>query len=759
MNRLFSPLRFSIISLITCGLPLAAQPTDNPVTASGIDLGDYDASWVETMVDWSNVTVTAAVPDAPMDQLPLIQDEIFTLSAAGGGVLYFPAGTYHLGDHLYLAAGVVLRGATPSTDHAIGDHTVGAGQVRTYAQTYAPPTRFQFPFYSHDWSNNMRPGGAAGSMRSDFFKSIQVARRDGAEIVSDATAASRLGIVNIDIDSAFISIADRAPGDDTWGTTIPKNRISARQILIFGNRMNNAFVPEPSIPLANQNAWQIWPTRTRGKIDISSGGYTLVANNAVMDLHYNYHVLGDAAAPVMDIRFDVDPATPAPPLAESYRNNSGQRIVTEDGGHGLFHAGRKVNYIRPSDGYGIRINHIQNYANGHTPIQEPSKYRDGIGIIGNFVFTTTRVAILAAGNGLVIHANAVLDIPPSLPKPYTIQETGRARIAINTTPLFQNRAVDITGGYNVVLSDNYLLVTPGRTSGGVTFTPDGEAARIVLEASAMDFANWIVRNNVAHSDFAIQGMRYINGLQFINNTFHGGSLSVNSIPEASQGRVGTVAFEGNQATEIYVQYVIRPRGVSIIDGGGNTPTPEERTIAGLIPDNPDLIDGDDGDDLDDNPPETASLVMDTASIPGVEILFPRRGDLAGLVAGEWVDVYVRVTRDPEDPLATVGFEDEPVIVQVFDGVTGYPAAGTISANYWNCGDPSTTGPVGVFMHLVDPDPVTGHLGAGLYQGSWLVPEGFRDYGLLVAEVRVAPQASIYNPGYWVERNWAFVEED
>lgn len=737
---------------------LPAQPADNPVAASGVDLGDYDASWVDTMVDWSNATVTSAVPDAPDDQLPVIQEEIFDLSEAGGGVLYFPAGVYNLGGNLYIADGVVLRGAPPPEANAVGAYTTGSDNIRTYDPVYSPPTRFQFPYYEHDWGNNMRPG-AAGSVRDEYFKRIQVGKRDGSGIAPDATAASNLGIVNIDIDSAFISIADRAPGDETWGISIPKNRISAHNILIFGNRLNNAFVPEPGIPESNQNAWQIWPTRTRGKIDVSTGGHTLVANNSVMDKHYRYHVLGDTSAEIMDIRFDVDPASPSPPLAESYLNRQGQRIVTEDSSHGLYHEDRKVNYVRTSDGYGIRVNHIQNYANAHTPVQEPSKYREGLGIINNFVFTTSRVALVGAGNGLVVHANAVVDIPSSIPKPYTLEENGRSRIPINNTPLFQNRAVDITGGYGVVISDNYLLVTPGRTSGGVTFTPDGEAARIVFEASAMDFADWVVRGNTAHSDFEIRGLRYINSLQFIDNTFHEGSLTVNAIPSASQGRVGNIYFEGNTASRIRAQYVIRPLGMEFIDGGGNSPVPEEVTIAGLPPRDSDLIDGDDGDDIDDDAPGTASLVMDTASVPGIEILYPRRSDVGNLVPGEWVDIYVRVTRDPDDPAPAIDFEDEPVIVQVFDGVTGYPPNGTISSEYWNCGEPASSGPVGVFMELVDPDPATGHLGGGLYQGAWLVPEGFREYGLMVAEVRVAPQASIYNPGYWVERNWAFLSDD
>ena len=65
------------------------------------------------------------------------------------------------------------------------------------------------------------------------------------------------------------------------------------------------------------------------------------------------------------------------------------------------------------------------------------------------------------------------------------------------------------------------------------------------------------------------------------------------------------------------------------------------------------------------------------------------------------------------------------------------------------------------LHLLDagPNEEIVHVGGGLYQGSWLVPEGFREYGLMVAEARVAPQASIYNSGYWVERNWAFLSDD
>ncbi|MCC5808392.1 MAG: hypothetical protein JJU00_18840 [Opitutales bacterium] len=806
----------SFLGLLLMAVPVFAQPTDNPVTASGIDLGGYDGTWTDGMVDWTNVLTTAASPGGA-DVTALVQTEIFDLSEAGGGVLYFPAGTYHFSDDLFLADGVVLRGATPAASNAVGSYT--GDPVRVYNPTYAPATRFQFPFYQHSIFNNMRPGDA-DSIRDQFFKRIEVGKRGFDEneneiILPDATHASNLGIVNIDIDSAFISINDRG-ADQTWGTSIPKNAITAQNILVFGNRINNAFVPEPGIPTANQNAWQIWPTRTRAKIDAVTAGNTLICNNAVMDKHYRYHVLGDDSVNVMDIRAIGDSAAQ---LEESYLNNNGERILAGGSGLDWFDpdTGFAHDWIFPSDGYSIRLNHVLNYTTAHAAPQEPSKHREGMGLINNFTFGTTRVGIMGAGNGLVLHNNVRVDFLPSQTKWEFINEQGTARIT-NNSATQENRGIDVTGGHDVRITSNYVQVRRGTFASGY-LTIDGEGLLLQESSSTHHPTNWLIKDNTLHSYIGIYRVIYSNGVEFVNNRVYGNGVQLDGSRNGYMGRTGgtyPVIFRDNVANAVFSRYNIKPRNYVMIDLGGNSPTAQNRE--------------------EGNAGVTPEMALETDAVPGLEILYPTRAGMAGVTPGSVMTLRVRVTRDPADEVPVLG-------LKAYDGISGYPANNsTGEIVYWDVkrtdsftvdtgtgfiGSPShglaqgnrvrlsaeggdlpeglnaetnyfvrqptadsfrvsttnnnnnlvnfTDGgsgtlmwvrpnvPVEIDLQLVDPDPVTGGIGGGIYEGTWTVPEEFDRRGLLMAEVRLEPQPTPFlnNAGNaigpWSERNWAFME--
>jgi hypothetical protein len=783
-----------------------AQPVSNPVFDSGIDLGGYNADWTDTMVDWSNVVSTTALPNGS-DVLAVVQSEIFDLSEAGGGVLYFPAGIYHFSDTLYLADGVVIRGATPSTSSAIGSYT--GSPVRVYNPTYAPSTIFRFPRYEHSFANNMRPGGAEGSIRDNFFKSIEVGKREESTIVPDATHASNYGIVNIDIDGAVISINDRNPADVEWGSSIPKNLITAKNILIFGNRVNNATVLAPTIPTASQNAWQIWGTRTRGKIDAVTAGYTLIANNAVMDQHYRFHVLGEAAD-VIDFPVFIDTTVA---IEETYRASNGNRInASTNASYTWIIDGKRHEWFFPSDGYGIRLNHVLNYTTAHTAIQEPSKHRDGMGMINNFVFGTTRVGLMAAGNGLVLHGNVRVDILPSQSKFEVINEQGTSNIT-NNSATQENRGIDVTGGDDVVITSNYVQVRRGTFNSGY-LTIDGEGLLLQESSSTIHPTNWLIQDNILHSYIGIYRVVYTNGMSVIGNTVYGNWISVDGSRNGFQGRTGgTVTFQGNTANSIYSRYNIRPRGYQMVDLGGNSPAPQNSET------------GNGG---------VGAGAVDVDSIPGLEIISPTRASLAGVTPGTQVTVRARVTRHPDDEAGVLG-------VKVFDGITGYPANMEFTGDiqYWGLdkygtftADSSTgvltvpghqftlnqrvylsaeggdlpTGispttsyfvreitadtfristtsnnnnlvsfsdngsgtlnwtrpnvPIEFPLALVEADPVTGAIGGGIYEGTWIVPEGFEARGLLMAEVRLEPQTGIQANAateFWNEANWAFIQ--
>lgn len=148
-------------------------------------------------------------------------------------------------------------------------------------------------------------------------------------------------------------------------------------------------------------------------------------------------------------------------------------------------------------------------------------------------------------------------------------------------------------------------------------------------------------------------------------------------------------------------------------------------------------------------------VQEVDAVPGLDILYPRKADLAGLTEGQVVTVRVRVTRHPEDVTPVAG-------VKVWDGITNYPLTGNLPGDYWNYDGLTPGQPAGISMSLVTPD---GSLDGGIYEGSWTVPADFDRRGLLMAEIRLLPQATSLTTGAnnvplgpWTERNWAFVTE-
>lgn len=781
--------RLALICLIAPLTGASAQPVDNPVVASGIDLGGYDAAWVDTMVDWTNVVSTAAVANDGIDDLSTIQEEILDLSESGGGVLFFPAGTYNLSDTLYLAEGVVLRGVTPAESDARGSYTLD-GLYRVYDVTYDPPSKFQFPIYPHNLADDM---SWVGTKRHAYFKTIEVGKRDGLAVIPDASHSGNLGLVNIDIDGAVISISDRLGNDVsnnyTWGAAIPKNALTNRNILVFGNRLNNGTVLEPGIPQktnqtsgslvigkkymiaiardgadftnvgaadnapgtvftatgatpaswgspaaqlwhydgvpgdTRQNLWQIWPTRTRAKIDIMSAGNNLVANNVVGDKHYKRFVFNDGTQDVMTFQIKLNRAVDGPPpKPQQYLLDNGATMTSTS---------TEPVYTRFSDGYGIRLNHSVNYITAHTAIQEPSKHRDGIGIINNFVYATTRVGLMGAGNGLVIHNNVRVDYIGM--KRELIVEAGNR--APNNSATYENRGIDVTGGHDVKVTGNYVQIRRGTFGSGYP-TVDGEGFLLQESSSTMHPTNWLIQDNTLHSYIGIYRVIYTDGMEVMDNTLYNSeALFVSGARNDYMGRVSgnyPVIFGGNSAGSNSTIYNIKPRNLSIVDLGGNTPalSIQEKGSGSTNP----------GVELVD-------------AVPGLEILYPRKSDLAGLSEGQVVTLRVKVTRHPDDVVAVAG-------VKAWDSVTNYPVSGTMSGDYWTYDGLTPGQPAGIALTLVEPD---GTVDGGVYEGSWTVPAEFDKRGLLVAEIRLEPQATTLTKGTantplgpWTERNWAFV---
>jgi hypothetical protein len=483
-----------------------------------------------------------------------------------------------------------------------------------------------------------------------------------------------------------------------------------------------------------QNKWQVWPTRTRGKIDIESAGNTLVANCLISDKYYKNDILGGSET-TMNYVCNLKPAGGAASTRYLKSNgadyNNTTYTQTED----------RASF---ADGYGIRLNHVQDYLTAHTPVVEPMKYRQNVGVINNWVYTTTRVAIQTAGAGLVVKNNARDDFHTDT-KLEVIPENGNGAEPTGSTTL-ENRGLDISAGVDVLVEGNYFKATRGLIRDGYLST-DGEGLLLQESSGGIHYDNWTIKNNVGHNYMGIYKVVYSGSTYFEGNTITGNSVYVNASRNNAFGRIsGTLSFKNNTSNAHYGSYSILARNsYNFVDGGGNTPAPTANTYAGTV--------------------------NNTDSTPKIEILFPTWAYLQSVPEGTVVPVQVKVTRDPLDTNTVAG-------VKLWDMITNYPANSSIGpdgttalpAGYWTAetgapttdnGLPSTvywnyTGgvvgkPAGLALTDGDAD--------GIYTGNWTVPVGFKKRGYLCAEVRLST-VNVTNvdggASTFVEMNWALM---
>ncbi len=215
--------------LLSGGLCAAGHaPIDNPVKRYALDWTD-EIKWAQTvcLYDFKGGT--------PAEKLAVAQA---LLAPNGGGIVYFPAGTYRFHDSIRLADGVILRGADPD------------GVVDARREGYAPPTRFEFPKYVPTFEG-------AGTPKETAFKGI---------VLADPESASSCGVVNIWINCGHIHF---------------EHGVQARNRLVYGCVLQNAALIDEKVPdvTAGQHAWQRFTKWHQAAIDVYVQANALVANN------------------------------------------------------------------------------------------------------------------------------------------------------------------------------------------------------------------------------------------------------------------------------------------------------------------------------------------------------------------------------------------------------------------------------------------------------------------------------------------------
>lgn len=224
------------------GIMLARQvraetslPKNNPI--AHLNLGWTDELAWERCLDITTVDGAGEFWDA---RLVKAQKR---LAQEGGGVVFFPPGTYHFKDDIQLLTGIILRGADPEE------------VVSAHEPQYSPASRFEFPRYKPLFSGD-------GTPISTAFKGI---------VVDQAATAKNCGVVNLNINRGYIRMHEDS-----------EHRCGPNR-LVFGCVLRNAAGAESSIPRTSmdQPGWLRYTAKFRAAINVTASKNAVVANNRI----------------------------------------------------------------------------------------------------------------------------------------------------------------------------------------------------------------------------------------------------------------------------------------------------------------------------------------------------------------------------------------------------------------------------------------------------------------------------------------------
>ena len=228
-------------------------PTDNPIELAYP--GEY--GWTSN-INWECVYNVDDYPGNATQKFNAAQTDAYN---DGGGIVYFPAGSYTFADDLLVKSGVVIRGATPANNNAMSG-------------TFDPPTNFEFPAYNFTESGS-------GTDNSTAFKFIRLEAPD---------AASNVGMINVDINRAGIEFVAN-----------DKANATGENMVFYGVRTNNVAKPTPNVPNFNrgQNAYQRHSYRFAYNILAYNKKNILIANtrhndNITDNYAYNSYVVSNS---------------------------------------------------------------------------------------------------------------------------------------------------------------------------------------------------------------------------------------------------------------------------------------------------------------------------------------------------------------------------------------------------------------------------------------------------------------------------------
>jgi len=383
-----------LLSTILLSIVAYAQPTDNPYkTKYGTaPIWTNDIRWDKSVSILDFEVSGQSFWDAALTAA------MTAVSTSGGGVVYFPAGTYAFADNVTLPTAVVLRGEMPAFNNAKVD-------------SFAPPARLVFPKYEPTFVGDGTPNATA-------FKSIS------------GSGIQNAGLVYLDINRGRVYLGD-----------------ASRNILVFGIRLNNVAQPQTDIPsnFSYMAGWQRFSYRHCRTITIYVSENGGIVNSRFHDLTNNlYHPISDDSYPqpqyVVKNRYKTSRITPTGVLTSELIGG-----VAVDTTH-IEHGERaKFDYLAH---YGISISGAF-----IDPATLPKRINQQIEVVDNWIYNTMRVAIFAQGIGVKINGNITRDLQD---KRIFIDPTG-VKLVSNNSATYENRSLNFAGD-NITIERNDLRV-------------------------------------------------------------------------------------------------------------------------------------------------------------------------------------------------------------------------------------------------------------------------------------------------------------
>ncbi len=434
MNKIYG-----FFLILICGSALA-QPVDNPYKTfypnASIDHWSDSIKWssVWNISDFQDTTMVARYNKAR----DFVADQ-------GGGVLFFPSGTYNFENSIQFKSGVVIRGETP---------------VITLAKDsmFAPPTRFVFPKY-------IPSDTGTGTANSTAFKSI-----------SSLPNTSNSGIVYIDVDRASVSLRSQTflTVQTPRGST-SQSQERNRNLIIFGVRSNNVASPYNTVPSAKQRKWQRFSSPFASNLSLFAWKNACIANCRINDFERN------EVHPIPNLSFE-QPGY----LADRTGNAATSPVDTLPGYQAVF------SY---TDHHGVSVNRKATISNA-TPEEEPDNFRSGLEVRDNWIFKTMRVGIICSGLGIIVDRNQILD---RAVKQTWLHPIG-TRIASNNAATYENRGIDF-GGWNVQITRNDITVVRHKIYNGPYYSVDGEGILLQECCGGTSVNGARITNNNTHNTY------------------------------------------------------------------------------------------------------------------------------------------------------------------------------------------------------------------------------------------------------------------